>query len=101
MIILYYMLVAIAKIIGIATQMFMFLFIARAVLSWVNPDPYNQLVRFLYSCTDPVLDKIRRTIPTSVGMLDFSIIIVILLLMFIQDVVPQSIAYYAAELMKQ
>ena len=100
MVLLYYIMIAIAKIIGMITQIFMFLFIARAVLSWVNPDPYNPLVRFLYGCTDPVLNKIRRTIPTAVGMLDFSIIIVILLLVLIQDVIPPSIAHYAGELIR-
>ena len=100
MAIIYYTLIAIAKIIAMATQIFMFLFIARAVLSWVNPDPYNTLVRFLYSCTDPVLNKIRRAIPTQVGMLDFSIIIVIFILVLIQEVVPQSIIHYASSLMR-
>ena len=48
----------------------------RIILSWVNPDPYNPIVRFLYSFTEPVLAPIRRLIPPLGGMLDLSPMIV-------------------------
>lgn len=99
MIVLSNLLLAVAQILGTITTILIYLFIARAVLSWFSPDPYNPIVRFLHSCTDPVLDKIRRTIPTQVGMLDLSVFIVILILVLIQSVVIKSIADYAVRLM--
>ncbi|MFH1243418.1 MAG: YggT family protein, partial [Pseudomonadota bacterium] len=53
-------LAAIAKVIDIALTLYMWIIIARAVISWVNPDPYNPIVRFLTSVTEPVLFQIRR-----------------------------------------
>ena len=55
----------------------------RIILSWVNPDPYHPLVRFLYSFTEPVLAPIRRVIPPLGGMLDLSPMIVFLSIEFI------------------
>ena len=53
-------LAAIAKIIDIALTLYMWIIIARAVVSWVNPDPYNAIIRFLNAVTEPVLYQIRR-----------------------------------------
>ena len=95
MIIFYNMLLGIAQILGMMITLLIYLFVIRALLSWFNPDPYNPIVRFLYSCTEPILSKIRRIIPTRIGMLDLSVIIVILVLIFLQSTVVQSIADYA------
>jgi len=57
------LIVALAKIIDIALTLYMWIIIFRAVISWVNPDPYNQIVIFLYRVTDPVLGPIRRILP--------------------------------------
>ncbi len=54
---------------------------ARAILSWVNPDPYNPIVRFLYAATEPVLRPIRRRLP-AMGI-DFSPLIVIAVFIFL------------------
>ncbi len=62
---------------------YIWLIVARALLSWVNPDPYNQLVRWLCRLTDPFLFWIRRTIHMPRSGLDFSPIIALLLLTFI------------------
>ena len=48
----------------------MWLIIARALLSWVSPDPYNPIVRFLYNVTEPVLGWVRRRVPIVFGGLD-------------------------------
>jgi YggT family protein len=61
----------------------MWIIIVSALLSWVNPDPYNPIVRFLYSVTDPVLRPIRRRIGIGFGV-DISPLIVILAIMFIK-----------------
>jgi len=75
--------VALAKIFDIALTLYMWIIIFRAVISWVNPDPYNPIVRFLYRATEPVLEPIRRWIPLNVGI-DISPIVVILIIIFLQ-----------------
>jgi YggT family protein len=60
----------------------MIIIFARAAISWVNPDPYNQIVVFLYRVTDPVLRPIRRKLPMNNAGIDFSPFIVILAIIF-------------------
>ena len=91
MFILSNLLVGFAKILDIVLSLYMWLIIARAILSWVNPDPYNAIVRFIYQLTEPLLSRIRRIIP-SYGMgMDFSPIIVFLIIMFLQSFLIQSL----------
>jgi len=59
--------IALAKIIDIALTIYMWIIIFRALISWVNPDPYNQIVIFLYRVTEPVLGPIRRKLPWQLG----------------------------------
>ena len=65
--------------------------IIAALLSWVNPDPYNPIVRFLYSVTEPVFRPIRRLIGHRLGPIDISPIIVILAIIFIQSFLVRTI----------
>jgi len=74
---------AIAMVISWGLTIFMWVLIARAILSWVNPDPYNPIVKFLYSVTEPVLYPIRKRVPY-LGGLDLSPLIVIMILLFLQ-----------------
>jgi len=92
------LLIAIAKILDIGLSLYMYIVIARAVLSWVNPDPYNPIVRFLNSVTEPVLFRIRRRLPFFFGGIDFSPILVILVIIFIQSFVVQSLVQMAARI---
>jgi YggT family protein len=85
------LLVALAGVIGLVLKLYMWIIIARAVLSWVNPDPYNPIVRFLYSITDPVLLAIRRRLPLSFGGIDFSPVLVILAIIFLQRFLVSSL----------
>jgi YggT family protein len=62
----------------------MWIIIGRALISWVNPDPYNPIVTFLYRATEPVLAPIRRWIPLRGMGIDISPIIVILVIYFLQ-----------------
>ena len=78
-------LMALAGIIDFLLTAYMWIIIGRAVISWVNADPHNPIVRFLYEVTEPVLGRIRRMLPMSMGGLDFSPIIVIVLIMFLQS----------------
>ncbi len=88
-------LIAIARILDIGLSLYMYIIIARAIISWVNPDPYNPIVRFLNSITEPVLLRVRRRLPLFFGGMDFSPIIVILAIIFIQTFVVQSLVQMA------
>ncbi len=90
---------AVATVLNMVLVIYMWVIIARAVLSWVSPDPYNPIVRFIHNVTEPVLYRIRSKIPVSIGGIDFSPILVILLIIFLQRFVIQSIAQYARSLM--
>jgi len=81
---------AVAYILDTVLTLYMWIIIVSALLSWVNPDPYNPIVRFLHSVTDPVLRPIRRKVGFSMG-LDLSPMIVILLIMFIKHFVVASL----------
>ena len=91
-------LIAIARILDIGLSLYMYIIIARAVISWVNPDPYNPIVRFLNSITEPVLFRIRKRLPLFFGGMDFSPIIVILAIIFVQSFVVQSLVQMAARM---
>lgn len=82
---------ALASILNMLLTIYMWLIIARAVISWVNPDPYNPIVRFLHSVTDPVLYRVRRALPLYGGGIDFSPIIVFGAIIFLQQFLVQSL----------
>ncbi len=90
--------VALAEILHLALTLYMWIVIARAILSWVNPDPYNPIVRFLYTATEPVLDAIRRRLPVYFGGIDFAPMVVILIIMFLDRFLVQSLAGMAMRL---
>jgi YggT family protein len=61
------------------------LVIIAAVISWVNPDPRNPIVQFLYRTTEPMLRPFRRLLPPRrTGGIDFSPLILLLLILFIK-----------------
>ena len=75
---------AIAQLINFVLTAYMWIIIGRAVISWVNADPYNPIVRFIYEVTEPVLSRIRRILPINFGGIDFSPMVLILVIMFLQ-----------------
>jgi YggT family protein len=81
---------AVAYILDTILTIYMWIIIISALLSWVNPDPYNPIVRFLHSVTEPVLRPIRRRLGFSMGI-DISPMIVILVIMFLRYFVVASI----------
>ncbi|MBS3809016.1 MAG: YggT family protein [Desulfobacterales bacterium] len=87
-----------AKVLNIALTVYMWIIIAQAVLSWVNPDPFNPIVRFINQITEPVLSQIRRRIPTMFGGIDFSPIIVLLAIIFLQEFLVNSLIQLARTL---
>ena len=94
-----YFLKAVANVLNIVLWLYMWVIIARAVLSWVSPDPYNPIVRFIHNVTEPVMYRVRTKIPVSFGGIDFSPIIVILLIYFLQIFVVQSLERFSHSLL--
>ncbi|HAK36679.1 MAG: YggT family protein [Nitrospinaceae bacterium] len=89
---------ATAQILKIVLELYMWIIIIRALLSWVNPDPYNPIVQFLNRFTEPVLYRVRQLIPMSGVGIDFSPIIVILAIIFLQSFLVNSIGMLATRL---
>lgn len=98
MYILGYFLMAAAKVMDVVLLFYMWIVIARAVLSWVNPDPYNPIVRFIHNVTEPVLYPIRSKLPVNFGGIDFSPIIVFLGVVFLRTFVVNSLIRMAASM---
>ena len=79
------LILALANLLHLVLQAYFWIIIARAVLTWVNPDPFNPIVRFLYRVTEPVLRPIRHRLPTlSIGI-DLSPMVVILAIFFLDS----------------
>jgi YggT family protein len=91
MFILGYFFMAVAKVLDYVFLFFMLVILARAVLSWVSPDPYNPIVRFIHGVTEPVLYRIRRVIPMAFGGIDFSPIVVFLGIVFLREFLVNSL----------
>ncbi|NPA52421.1 MAG: YggT family protein [Aquificae bacterium] len=98
MFILANLLEAVAKILDTALFLYMWVVIISALISWVNPDPYNPIVRFLRNVTEPVYRLIRRYIPTVFGGIDLAPLIVIFIIMFLRYFVVQSLYELAHKL---
>lgn len=81
-----YLLVALAKIFSLIIDVYTMIVIVSALISWVNPDPYNPLVRILRGLTEPIYTRIRRLLPRSALHLgiDLSPVILLILLVFIE-----------------
>lgn len=86
---------ALATVLNLALWAYMWIIIARALVSWVNPDPWNPIVQFLHRATEPVLAPIRRWLPTWRVGIDFSPLVVILIIYFIQMSVVASLRQLA------
>ncbi len=87
---------ATAKILGLMCDIMMFLVLVRALISWVNPDPYNAIVVFLTRVTEPILAPIRRLIPMYSLGIDISPIIAWLGIVFLKAFLIKSLLEIAA-----
>jgi len=90
-------LLAIAKLINFVLSAYIWVVIARAVITWVNADPYNPIVRFLHQATDPLLMRIRRVLP-AMGGLDLSPMVLILVIVFLQSFLVPTLQQIAVSL---
>ncbi len=77
--------------------MYVWIIIARALISWVSPDPFNPIVRFLYRATEPVLRPVRHRLPATMGI-DFSPLIVLIAIMFLQSFLVASLRELAVSM---
>jgi YggT family protein len=85
---------ALAIILNFVLMAYMWIVIARAVLSWVSPDPYNPIVRFIHTVTEPVLYRIRSLLPLNFGGIDITPVIVILIVYFLRIfLVPSLLSF--------
>jgi YggT family protein len=84
-------LTAVAVVMDYGLTFYMWIIIAGAILSWVNPDPYNPIVRFINTITEPVLYQIRKRLPVNFGGIDISPIVVIMAIVFLQTFVVNTL----------
>ncbi len=83
---------ALATLSNVILTILYWLILIRALISWVNPDPYNPIVQFLYKTTEPILYPIRKMIPMQFGIgIDISPIIAFLLLIFLRSFLVKTL----------
>lgn len=82
----------IANTLSSILTIYFWIVIIAALLTWIEPNPYNPIVRFLYSVTEPVFDWIREHLPVFFGGIDFSPIIVIIVIEFLQEYLIPKVA---------
>jgi YggT family protein len=85
------LLVAVAQVLDYVLWAFMWILIGRIIISWVNADYDNPIVRFLYAATEPVLEPVRRRLPVFTGGFDLSPIVVWLAIIFLQRFLVRSL----------
>ena len=84
-------LIAAAQVLDYILWAYWWIIIGRVVISWVNADPGNPLVRFLYGATEPVLDRVRRRLPVYAGGFDLSPVVVWIAVVFLQHFLVRSL----------
>lgn len=81
---------AVATLLDLILNLAMWLIIIRALISWVSPDPYNPIVRFLITATEPILRPIQKVLPP-MGGIDLSPIAAIFAIIFLQAFIVQTL----------
>lgn len=89
---------ALADILHLVLNLYMWIIIISALLSFVRPDPYNQFVQIIYRLTEPVFMQVRRILPTIISGVDLSPLIVIIAIKFVDLFVVGILRNYAASL---
>jgi YggT family protein len=80
------------RFVGWLLDLYSYVIIAAALISWVSPDPRNPIVMFLRQVTEPVLGPVRRLLPPwKTGGLDFSPVIVLIAIQFLERVVLSNL----------
>jgi len=86
---------ALAGVLDIILTIYMWIVIISALVTWVNPDPYNPIVRFLYSVTEPAFSFVRRKLPIPAMGIDVSPIVVLLAIVFLQQFLVRTLQQIA------
>lgn len=93
-----YFVIALAKVLDLVLTLYLWIIIARAVLSWVNPDPYNPIVRFIHSVTEPLLTRIRSRLPLYFGGFDFTPLLILAVIYFLKAFLVESLYRFGGTL---
>ncbi len=94
------LLIALAKVIGLIINMYTFIVTGAVIISWVRPDPYNPIVQFLHSATEPVFKKVRSILPPSFFKtgLDITPLLVIIILVFLETILTTTLMDWGIKL---
>ncbi|MBT3182220.1 MAG: YggT family protein [Deltaproteobacteria bacterium] len=97
-----YIILAIAKVLGLIINIYTMIVIIAALISWVNPDPYNPIVKILYGLTQPAFRLVRRCMPRALQSIriDISPIIVLIILVILETFLVNSLLQVAAGMMR-
>jgi len=88
----------IVRVLEIVLELYMWVIIIRALISWVNPDPYNPIVQVLARVTEPVLRPIRKLAPPYKVGIDLSPLIATLIIVFLQYALIKNLYRFARSL---
>ncbi|MFH0871055.1 MAG: YggT family protein [bacterium] len=91
-------LAALAQVLDWLLGLYFWIIIIRALISWVHPDPYHPLVRFLHAITEPALRPLRRIIPGSGLGFDLSPAIAVLIIYFLRSFLVRTLIDLAGRL---
>ena len=90
---------AVAQVLDTLLNIYWWIILIRALVSWVNPDPYNPIIIFLQRATEPVLEPLRRLVPPErIGGIDLSPLLAMLAILFIRSFLVQSLLEIAVRL---
>ena len=95
------LLVSVAKVLSILLTIYQYIVLGAVIISWVNADPHNPVVRFLRQATEPIFRPIRRLLPRAISRIgiDFTPLIVFLLIVLLQNFVISLMIHYGQKLM--
>lgn len=82
---------AVAQVLDVVLDIYWWVILIRALISWVNPDPYNPIVQFLVRVTEPVLQPFRRLVPPERTGIDLSPLLVMLVIVFTKAFLIKSL----------
>ncbi len=88
----------IAYILDMLLNFYFLVIFARAILSWIRPDPYNPVVRIICNLVDPVTYRISKIIPTRIGMIDIAPFILMLVIIFVQKFLVATLFDFGARM---
>ena len=83
------LIIGLASVVDMLLTALWWLILIRALISWVNADPFNPIVRFLYQTTEPILEPLRRYMPRMA--IDLSPIVAFFLIIFFRSFLVQTL----------